>query len=1529
MFRRILNYFTRNTLRPRRRTHRLGSAFVESLEPRLLLASIQILDDSEAGFTTSGLWAVAPTYAGWVNNNVHYTQAGSQTADSVASWAFDDLAPGRYRVSGTWQPYATGRASDAPYQIYAGSELLSTVHVDQRPAPIGFSDAGVTWQPIGGDFYVSGGSLTVQLSNQANGFVVADAVRIELLGELPAGAQLQVFESAEVLNGSGLVPFDGGSTGTFVGDPVTKTFTVRNVGGSPIAPDAEVQLPAGYSLISGPQTTPLGPLEKTTFSVRLDAEALGTYAGEVVLTSGGEPRFQFLITGDVTPWKHILDDSSTGFMMSGTWGVAPAYAGWVNNNLHYTPTGSNNGNSVASWTFDDLEPGRYRVSATWEPYANGRASDAPYQIYAGSELLSTVRVDQRPAPAGFSDAGATWQQIGGDFYVGGGSLVVQLSNQANGFVVADAVRLEREGDLPTAARIQVFETAEVLDGTGLVPFDTGTFVGDPVTKTLTVWNVSSSAIMLDAAVQLPDGYSLISGPQTTSLGPLEKTTFSVRLDAQALGTYAGEVVLTSGGEPCFQFQITGSVIPWQRILDDAGTGFTVSGTWGVAPAYAGWVNDNLHYTTTGSDTADSVASWMFDDVEPGRYRVSATWRPYAIGRASDAPYQIYAGNELLSTLRVDQRLAPAGFSDAGVMWQQIGGDFYVGDGSLTVKLSNQANGFVVADAVRIERVGELPAGAQLQVFETAEVLNGTGVVPFVSGSTGTFVGNPVTKTFTVWNVGDSPIALDAAVHLPAGYNLISGPQTTPLGLLEKTTFSVRLDAEALGTYAGEVVLTSGGELRFQFLITGEVIPWKRILDDSGTGFTTSGTWAVAPAYAGWVSNNLHYTLTGSDTGNSVAAWTFDGLEPGRYRVSATWRPYTTGRASDAPYQIYAGSELLSTLRVDQRPTPTGFSDAGIMWQQIGGDFYVGGGSLTVKLSNQANGYVVADAIRLERVDNHVHVSDNFATGFSTVGNWKVLSHTSGWLGSNVHYSFPGNGESVGTWTFPGLPAGLYSVSAAWTPYNFSAKNAPFTIHINGMAAGTYAVNQTVAPNDVQDLGINWEYLGGMHAVHASDVLTVSLSNAANKWVFADAIRVERIGDLPSQPSIQVFQTEEVVHAVSTVAFDDDRWAGTFVGSPITKTFTVRNVGSEVLTLTNVIDVPAGFSLVSGFSQESLQPNGWTTFEIRLDAEHVGDIAGNISFVADGQSFSIQVRGHVIPPPSSMISVRDQEDVDTLRASLIESMWGADGFPGSKLPSIEEFDVSSPLGNLTNLAKVDRHTVTTDGFTSVIYHFHPQQANDRLAIFQQGHNPQMSGDGGLTTIQTLLNEGYAVMALQMPLFGPNSGPYTSYNAFLADFTVDDFNVYLAPIAAAVNYARTNYDYAADISLIGVSGGGWTVTLYAALDPSIARTVSVSGGLPQYLDLTMNLPQFLLLYDLVDSLDLYILASAGAGRKYMQVFNRFDNCCFAGKGYQTYVNAVSTSVSSLPGGEFSTFLDETHIDHKISAFALDLAILPFLL
>ena len=304
-------------------------------------------------------------------------------------------------------------------------------------------------------------------------------------------------------------------------------------------------------------------------------------------------------------------------------------------------------------------------------------------------------------------------------------------------------------------------------------------------------------------------------------------------------------------------------------------------------------------------------------------------------------------------------------------------------------------------------------------------------------------------------------------------------------------------------------------------------------------------------------------------------------------------------------------------------------------------------------------------------------------------------------------------------------------------------------------------------------------------------------------------------------------------------------------------------------------------------------------------------------------------------------VNDLIDIDNAgglaakRRELVEFIWGPEGFPSKKQPSKVEKEISDDrYAELFKgpLAQIDKITVTMDyGFESIIYHFHPKTGNKQLVIYHQGH----MGDfiKGIDTIKAFLKKGYAVMAFSMPLRGPNNYPVVHLERFgrfhitqhehlkLLDKPISYF---LEPIAVALNHAESfKYEHT---YMTGISGGGWTTTLYAAIDTRILHSYPVAGSLPIYLrsdsgrdwgDFEQTFPD---LYRIANYPELYVMGSYGKDRKQIQILNQYDSCCFAGIKSRTYEKAVKDAVAELGKGEFRVFLDQSHKEHKISTKTL---------
>jgi hypothetical protein len=135
--------------------------------------------------------------------------------------------------------------------------------------------------------------------------------------------------------------------------------------------------------------------------------------------------------------------------------------------------------------------------------------------------------------------------------------------------------------------------------------------------------------------------------------------------------------------------------------------------------------------------------------------------------------------------------------------------------------------------------------------------------------------------------------------------------------------------------------------------------------------------------------------------------------------------------------------------------------------------------------------------------------DNGDAGFSAPG---YTTNTGEGFQSDIAYAAAGSGSSIAAWTFNGLLPGVYRVSAAWSTHSNRATNSPFTVYDGVTNRGTVRLNQELAPNDRVDAGTNWEDLGSSFTITGT-TLVVKLTNAANEYVIADGIRIERLSPL--------------------------------------------------------------------------------------------------------------------------------------------------------------------------------------------------------------------------------------------------------------------------------------------------------------------------------------------------------------------------------------------------------------------------------
>jgi len=311
---------------------------------------------------------------------------------------------------------------------------------------------------------------------------------------------------------------------------------------------------------------------------------------------------------------------------------------------------------------------------------------------------------------------------------------------------------------------------------------------------------------------------------------------------------------------------------------------------------------------------------------------------------------------------------------------------------------------------------------------------------------------------------------------------------------------------------------------------------------------------------------------------------------------------------------------------------------------------------------------------------------------------------------------------------------------------------------------------------------------------------------------------------------------------------------------------------------------------------------------------------------------------------SLIKIDNKSDIDEKRNFLTNAFWnvGSSTFkhiPAGYIPVPEvESDISdSRYSDFQNLKRIDRLTVEMKyGINSISYLFIPEESNERLIFYHQGHD----GDFilGKDTIQFFLDRNFTVLASTMPLVGMNNQPVVEMDGLgkiklishdqLRLLEVNNFNpmrIFLDPIRINLNFIEMEYDFNR-YSMVGLSGGGWTTVVYSAIDERISDSFSVAGSMPFYLrvderDIGDYEQTNIDLYQNVNYLELYVLSAYGDGRKHVQIFNKNDPCCFSGNGYETYEFVIKEKILQLGNGDFQVFVDDTHNEHKISDTTLE--------
>ncbi|HOX02772.1 MAG TPA: choice-of-anchor D domain-containing protein [Verrucomicrobiota bacterium] len=929
---------------------------------------------------------------------------------------------------------------------------------------------------------------------------------------------------------------------TVVGTAVTRTFTVKNVGTAALTTSG-LTVPSGYTVTEGLAAS-IAAGGQDTFTVRLDAAATGTYAGDVSFgnNDSNENPFNFRITGEVAPVVVLVPEVEVmgNSVVIEDGDASPSTA-------DHTDFGSTMVGTAVTRTFTVKNVGTAALTTSGLTVPSGYTvtEGLAASIAASGQDTFTVRLD--------ATATGTYA---GDVSFGNND---SNENPFN-FRITAVVTAVLVPEIEVTGNSVVIADGDATPSTADHTDFGSTVVGTAVTRTFTVKNVGTVALTT-SGLTVPSGYTVTEG-LAASIAAGGQDTFTVRLDATATGTYAGDVSFgnNDSNENPFNFRITAVVtavlVPEIEVMGNS-----------VEIADGDGTPTTADHTDFGSTTAGTAVSRVFTvkNVGTAVLTTSGLTVPSGYTVTEGLAASIAAGGQDTFTVRLDA-------AAAGTYAGQVS---FVNNDSNENPYNFQITGVVTAVLVpEVEVTGN-----------GVVIVDGDGT-PSTADHTdfgSTTAGTAVSRVFTVKNVGTA-VLTTSGLTVPSGYTVTEGLAAS-IAAGGQDTFTVRLDAAAAGTYAGDVSFNNddSDENPFNFRITGEVtavVVLEPEIEVRGNN--------IVIADGDTTPSTADYTDFGTMSLGATASRIFTVKNIG----SAT----LTTSGLTVPSGFTVTEALAATIAVNGQDSFT------VRFNAAAGGTYTGEVSFANNDSDenpfnfQIKGVITAPEI--EVTGNAVVIADGDATP-SAADDTDFGSTTVGTAVSRV-FTVKNAGTAALTTSVLSVPSG-YTVTEGLAATIAASGQDTFTVQLDAAAAGTYAGDVSFSNNDSNENPFNFRITGEVTAVV---VLEPEIEVTGNSVEIVD-------GD--ATPS----------------AADDTDFGTTTVGTALDRVFTVKNVGTAALT-TSGLTVPSGYTVTEGLAG-SIAASGQDTFTIRLDAVAAGTYAGDVSFSnddSDENPFNFRITGEV-------------------------------------------------------------------------------------------------------------------------------------------------------------------------------------------------------------------------------------------------------------------------------------------------------------
>jgi hypothetical protein len=216
--------------------------------------------------------------------------------------------------------------------------------------------------------------------------------------------------------------------------------------------------------------------------------------------------------------------------------------------------------------------------------------------------------------------------------------------------------------------------------------------------------------------------------------------------------------------------------------------------------------------------------------------------------------------------------------------------------------------------------------------------------------------------------------------------------------------------------------------------------------------------------------------------------------------------------------------------------------------------------------------------------------------------------------------------------------------------------ATFNEPVTGFESSDVLLGGTANPTSASISGSGASYTVEVSGISGSGTITASIKagaaqdsagNASLASTSTDNTVTHEEPDAPA-PEIVVLEGSSILKSGSSVL----DFGGTTVGAPLTRTLTVRNLGTADLTL-GTPNVAAGFMLANGPLTDTLVPGAEISTPLVLEAAASGSYSGTLALPtndSDENPFRIAVRGNVASDGSPILTLTLINSASTVKTS---------------------------------------------------------------------------------------------------------------------------------------------------------------------------------------------------------------------------------------------------------------------------------------